>query len=96
LLLLLQDGLQDAPRVGLQVDELPLVVLRLVVLQVVGLRADELRVDGFQALVVVAVLPSVATLQVVAVPSEVLAVLPVGLVAVFQAGQEVSQVAAAR
>ena len=68
----------------------------MVVLQVVGLRADELRVDGFQALVVVAVPPSVATLQVVVVPSEVLAVLPVGLVAVFQARQEVSQVAAAR
>jgi hypothetical protein len=91
LLLLLQNGLQDAPRVVLQADGLQLVVLRLVVLQVVGLR-----VDGFQALVVVAVPSSVSTLQVVAVLLVVLAVFPVGLVVVFQAGREVSRVVAAR
>jgi hypothetical protein len=47
-------------------------------------------------LVVVAVPPSEATPQVVAVSSEVLAVPPVGLVAVFQAEREVSRVVAAR
>jgi hypothetical protein len=59
--------------------------------QAVGLQAV-----GLQALVVVAVPPSEATPQVVAVSSEVLAVPPVGLVAVFQAEREVSRVVAAR